>query len=38
MLEAAEQGDFPDDNNLACYFKCVMDKGGVVNKTKFLVK
>jgi hypothetical protein len=30
MLEEAEFGVFPDDNRLACYFKCVMEKGGVV--------
>ncbi|XP_014473740.1 PREDICTED: pheromone-binding protein-related protein 6-like [Dinoponera quadriceps] len=32
MLVEAEQGEFPDDNNLACYFKCVMEKGGVLKK------
>jgi len=30
MLEAAELGDF--DPSLACYFKCVMEKGGVMKK------
>jgi len=30
-LEAVETGVFPDgDKTLACYFKCVMEKGGVV--------
>ncbi|KAH0951624.1 Obp11 [Eciton burchellii] len=32
MLEEAEFGVFPDDNRLACYFKCVMEKGGVMKK------
>jgi len=30
MLDEAEFGEFPDDNRLACYFKCIMEKGGVV--------
>lgn len=29
-LDAAETGVFPDDPKLACYFKCAMEKGGVV--------
>lgn len=33
ILEDAELGNFPEgDNKLACYFKCVMDKGGVVKQ------
>ncbi|XP_011253326.1 general odorant-binding protein 56a-like [Camponotus floridanus] len=33
MLEEAELGNFSEgDNKLACYFKCVMDKGGVMKK------
>nr|BAO48209.1 odorant-binding protein 11 [Camponotus japonicus] len=33
ILEDAELGNFPEgDNKLACYFKCVMDKGGVMKK------
>jgi len=33
MLEAAELGDFSNsDKALACYFKCVMEKGGVMKK------
>ncbi|KAL6429430.1 hypothetical protein ACFW04_008238 [Cataglyphis niger] len=33
ILEEAELGNFPEDNNkLACYFKCVMEKGGVMKK------
>ncbi|XP_011171271.1 pheromone-binding protein-related protein 6 [Solenopsis invicta] len=31
-LEGAEMGQFPDDRKLACYFKCVMEKGGVMKK------
>lgn len=29
-LEDVEMGEFPDDAKLACYFKCVMETGGVV--------
>ncbi|XP_012527096.2 general odorant-binding protein 72 [Monomorium pharaonis] len=32
MLEAAELGEFADDTKLACYFKCVMESGGVMKK------
>ncbi|CAL1682077.1 unnamed protein product [Lasius platythorax] len=33
MLEEAELGNFgAEDKKLACYFKCVMDKGGVMKK------
>ncbi|KAL6255180.1 hypothetical protein P5V15_013513 [Pogonomyrmex californicus] len=33
MLEAVELGEFPNDNTvLACYFKCVLEKGGVMKK------
>ncbi|XP_029659650.1 uncharacterized protein LOC115233400 isoform X2 [Formica exsecta] len=33
VLEEAELGTFPEENNkLACYFKCVMEKGGVMKK------
>lgn len=32
ILDAAEKGEFSDDNKLACYFKCVMEKGGVVKE------
>jgi len=36
MLDAAEMGVFPDDDKtLACYFKCVMEKGGVVKEIFF---
>ncbi|XP_020298918.1 general odorant-binding protein 99a [Pseudomyrmex gracilis] len=31
-LDAVELGDFPDDEKLACYFKCVMEKAGVMKK------
>lgn len=31
-LDAVELGDFPDDEKLACYFKCVMEKAGVVKE------
>ncbi|EFN79109.1 hypothetical protein EAI_11692 [Harpegnathos saltator] len=31
ILGAAEQGDF-ENKGLACYFKCVMEKGGVMKK------
>ncbi|XP_011869456.1 PREDICTED: general odorant-binding protein 56a-like [Vollenhovia emeryi] len=31
MLEGAEIGDFSSDS-LPCYFKCVMEKGGVMKK------
>lgn len=31
-LDAVELGEFPDDEKLACYFKCVMEKGGVVKE------
>lgn len=33
LLDAAELGEFPtEDTTLACYFKCVMEKGGVVKE------
>ncbi|XP_032671305.1 general odorant-binding protein 56h-like [Odontomachus brunneus] len=32
MLEQAELGEFPDNNNLACYFKCVVEKAGLMKK------
>jgi len=36
MLDAAEIGIFPDgDKILPCYFKCVMEKGGVVKEFFF---
>lgn len=38
MLEDAELGNFPDgDNKVACYLKCVMDKGGVVKQVFFYI-
>lgn len=37
MLDAAELGEFPSlSDPTACYFKCVMEKGGVVKKLLFL--
>lgn len=36
MLEEAELGNFgAEDKKLACYFKCVMDKGGVVKQVSY---
>ncbi|XP_029167963.1 uncharacterized protein LOC114938265 [Nylanderia fulva] len=33
LLAGAELGNFPTDTNtLACYFKCIMEKGGVLKK------
>jgi hypothetical protein len=32
MLDEVELGEFPDDDKLACYFKCVLEKGGVVKE------
>lgn len=32
MLQGAELGEFPNDKTLACYFKCVMEKGGAMKK------
>ncbi|XP_067203432.1 general odorant-binding protein 56a [Linepithema humile] len=43
-LDKVELGEFPtDDKKLACYFKCVMEKGGVLKKdgkinTKLMTK
>lgn len=39
MLEAAELGEFPSlSEPKACYFKCVMEKGGVVKEATFFTK
>lgn len=33
ILDDAELGNYPEDESkLACYFKCVMEKGGVVKQ------
>lgn len=31
-VEAVELGEFPDDEKLACYFKCVLEKVGMVKE------
>lgn len=37
MLEAAELGEFPSpDLPVACYFKCMLEKAGVVKEATFL--
>ncbi|XP_072764169.1 odorant binding protein 11 [Anoplolepis gracilipes] len=36
-LEQAELGNF-DDTKLPCYFRCIMDKGGVMKKDKINYK
>lgn len=38
MLQGAELGEFPNDKTLACYFKCVMEKGGAVKFFFFFYK